>query len=461
MNSFRRMIRRKIAYFNDENISIEMKNFHLTEIYAVFATAIMAVVFLVAGLNPMISFLAFILLALLLLCGYIVYRTGEYKRYTILYCVLFNLICYPLFFYLTGDIYNGTPMYFAMGIILTFFLTTGKTLIIMVASELLWYAFLIYDTYVHRSQLGGYRDFSHAGEGIAACFVLASVMPVFIIFYQTIIYKKTHEKLQQANRSLSTAGIGKSRFLANMTHEIRTPMNAIMGMIEMILKEDLSEEAREQAETIKDALSQLLAIINNILVYSKLDSKKMDLLQTRYDFRELIDEVVHSVNTEYETEQADFHAYVDHTIPHYLYGDDIRIKQVFRYLLFSSLHQLPHGKISLEIHGERDESEHTIKLKCKIFETGRGLTEAELKAVFGAYNEYDSRQRSDFKGMGLELFICREILNLMDGSLKIESISGIGMALVFEFTNYILSEETIATVDKPNEKCILIYVYRY
>ncbi|MCR5267021.1 MAG: response regulator [Lachnospiraceae bacterium] len=435
-----------------------MKNFHLTEIYAVIATAIMGSVFLIAGLDPGISILAFLLLFFVICAGYMVCIKHEYRRYTILYCVVFNFLCYPMFYFLTGDIYNGTPLYFAMGIILTFFLTTGKVLIGMVAAELLWYAFLLYFTYIYRDVLAAYRSYQIAGEGIAACFLLASVMPIFVIYYQTIIYKKTHEKIQQANRSLSSAGIGKSRFLANMSHEIRTPMNAIMGMIEVILKEDLSDEAREQAETIKNASSELLTIINNVLVYSKLNSNKMELLETRYNFRELIDEVVHTVVHEYADEETELLAYVDHTIPEYLYGDDIRIKQIFRYLLFSSLHQLSHGRISLEIGCIRTEPDHTVTLRGKISETGRGLTEAELSAVFGAYNEYDSRQRSDFKGMGLELFICRELLNLMEGSLKIESIAGIGMAIYFEFTNYILSEETIATVDKANEKCVLIYL---
>ncbi len=458
MNFLKQVFRRKIAYFNDENISNEMKSFHLTEAYAVLATAIMGTVFLIAGLHPSVSFLAFMLLFFVICAGYMVYIKREYKRYTILYCVIFNFLCYPMFYFLTGDIYNGAPLYLAMGVILTFFLTTGKTLIIMVITELIWYAFLLYFSYVYRDMLSVYRSFQVAGQGIAACFLLASVMPIFVIYYQTIIYKKTHEKLLLANRSLSSAGIGKSRFLANMSHEIRTPMNAIMGMIEVILKEDLSEEAREQAETIKTASSELLSIINNVLVYSKLNSNKMDLLETRYDFRELIDEVIHTVIHEYAGDGTEFLAYVDKRIPHFLYGDDIRIKQIFRYLLFSSLHQLSHGRISLEINCVENESDHTVTLRGKISETGRGLTETELSAVFGAYNEYDSRQRSDFKGMGLELFICRELLNLMGGSLKIESIAGIGMAVYFEFTNYKLSEETIASVENPNEKCVLIYL---
>ncbi len=458
MNFLKQTYRRKIAYFNDENIPIEMKNFHLTELYAVLATAIMGTVFLIAGLHPAVSFLAFMLLFFVICAGYMIYLKREYKRYTILYCLIFNFLCYPMFYFLTGDIYNGAPLYLAMGVILTFFLTTGKVLVAMVVTELCWYAFLLYFTYTYRDALSVYRSFQNAGEGIAACFLLASVMPIFVIYYQTVIYKKTHEKLLQANRSLSSAGIGKSRFLANMSHEIRTPMNAIMGMIEVILKEDLTDEAREQAETIKNASSELLTIINNVLVYSKLNSNKMELLETRYNFRELIDEVIHTVVHEYAGEETEFLAYVDHRIPEFLYGDDIRIKQIFRYLLFSSLHQLPHGRISLEINCIENEPDHTVTLRGKISETGRGLTETELNAVFGAYNEYDSRQRSDFKGMGLELFICRELLNLMDGSLKIESIAGIGMAIYFEFTNYTLSEGSIASVENPSEKCVLIYL---
>ena len=454
----RQVIKRKIAFFNDENIPIEMKNFYLTEIYAILATAIMAVVFLLSGLQPVISVLTLVLVALIIGGGYMTTIRGEYKLYTIIYCLLFCFVCYPIFYFLTGDIYNGAPLYLAMGVILTFFLTSGRTLVFMVSFELLWDAFLIVFTYQNRELLTPYRTFENLGQGIAACFVLASVMPVFIIYYQTVIYKKTHAKLIRANRSLSSAGLGKSRFLANMTHEIRTPMNAIVGMIDVILKEDLSNEAREYAETIRDASAELLSIVNNILVYSKLDSNKMELIKSRYDFRALIDEVVHSVVMEYANSKADFTAYVDSTIPQFLYGDDIRIKQVFRYLLFSSLHQLPHGKITLEINGLRDEEEHTVTLQCKILESGRGLTESELNAVFGAYNEYDSRQRSDFKGMGLELFICREMLNLMDGSLKIESISGVGMAIIFQFTNYILVDEPITAVEDPSEKNVLIYL---
>lgn len=458
MKVVRNYINRAIEYLNDDGVTIEAKNFFLTEIYAIFASIMMVVVFGANSLPAQIVRLSFFLLIFCLLVSALAHINQEFKLYTIVYIISFNFLIYPLFFFLTGDIYNGVPLYFAMGIILTYFLLEGKILYIIVSLEILADCYFVYFAYHFRDELETYHNLTHMGDGIALCFMLASLMPIFVIYYQTRIYQKNHEKIARVNSSISAAGLGKSRFLANMTHEIRTPMNAIFGMVEVILKEDLSDEAREQAETIKSASAELLNIINNILVYSKLDSKKMELLPTRYNFRDLINEVIHSVVLEYSSNLLEFTTFVDQDIPTYIYGDDVRIKQVFRYLLFSSLHQIPHGRISFEVRCDKNIQEHTVTFKCKISESGKGLTDAELKAVFGAYNEYNSRQRSDFKGMGLELFICREILNLMDGSLEIQSISGIGMAILFEFTNYILDDEPLTQVEDANNKSVLIYL---
>lgn len=458
MGKSKNYLKRIFEYFNNEDINFDEKNLRLTELYAVCATTFLASSFLIISLSKSIALLLIAMDVVLLLSTYISFKTKEIKLYALLYCLIFNFQFYPIFYFLTGDIYNGLPLFMAMGIILTFFLLSNKILWFTLFGEIAWYAFLIFYSYQFREALSIYRDAEIYGLGIAFCYLFASTLPVLIIFYQTRIVKKTHDKSSKANTLIANAGIGKSRFLANMTHEIRTPMNAIYGMSEMVLNETLSPEAREEAETIKQASSDLLSIINNILVYSKLESKKMELLSTRYNFRNLIDEVITSVESEYSHAHTDFTCFVDHSIPTFLYGDDIRIKQVFRYLLFSSLHQLSHGRISLDINCERNSEEHTVTLKCKISETGRGLTTQELNTVFGAYYEYDSRQRSDFRGMGLELYICREILTLMDGSLKIESLEGIGMAIIFEFTNYVMNDLAIADVEEPSAKKVLIYM---
>ena len=457
-NKLKRRFTKIISYFLNENVQMENKNFYLTALYAIIATLVMTFIFIYAGVGTCVVCLMLVLTVLILCITFVAWRNGEYKLYTFVFCIVINLLVYPIFYFLTGDIYNGVPMYFASGIILSFFLLEGKRLVAVISLVMAWDTFIIFYSYVYRDKLQVYRDQVDLGSGISFSFLLASFVAIFIIWYQSVIIEKIAQKAMLSDNVINSAETSKSRFLANMTHEIRTPINAIVGMNELILKEDLSPAAREQAETIKAASAQLLTIINNILVYSKLDSKKMELLQTKYSFKKLISEIIHAVSVEYAAEETEFQVFIDRDIPSCLYGDDIRIKQVFMYLLFSSMHQLPHGRMSMEVKGEKNESEHTVKLICRIAETGRGLSEAELASVFGAYNKYDSRQKSNLKGMGLELSICKEILTMMGGSLKMESVVGIGMAAVFEFSNYIMDERPIVKLDDNAEYQVLIYL---
>lgn len=458
MKALLNIVKNKITYLDDDNISLDVKNFRLMQIYAVFGSFVMSLIFAITDLKIEVLYLSLFLLLFCILIGFISSRFNEYKLYTIVYLIVFNFLIYPIFFFLVSDIYNGVPLFLAMGIILTFFLTTGKLLYILVSFEIVWDLFLIGYSYYFREDLTIFRQLSSVGDGIAFCFLLASIFPLTFIYYLNIVYKKTHDRIDDSNNKLSVIGMVKNKFLANISHEIRIPMNSVFGMVEIILQENLSEEARFQAETIKNASSELLNIINNVLVYSTLESNNVELISSRCNFKTLLEEVIYTFVTEYSNDQTEFNVFIDHNVPQYIYGDEIRIKQVLRYLLFSSLHQLPHGKITFEMICIKNPEENTATFKCKLSESGKGLTESELKAVFGAYNEYDSRQSSDFKGMGLELFICRKILNLMDGSLRIESISGIGMAIFFEFTNYILDDTPLTELNDPGNINILIYL---
>lgn len=458
MNDLREKLKRKIKYFTNDSYSFEMKKFDLIVLLTIISSLINIFIFIVGRLKSEVIYFSVFLFIFTLLFGICAHFKGEYKLYSLMYIILTNFFTFPLLYFITADIYNGAPLYLAIGIILTFFILDGKRLIVLLVSELIYDSFLIYFSFRYRDELNLYHSLSRMGTGIIFCFMFAAMFILIILYFQTKLNDKERENTINITNHLSAAGIGKSRFLSNMTNEIRTPINAIFGMVEVILKEDLNDEAKEYTETIKSASSELLNIINNILVYSKLDSNRMELIPTKYNFRELINDVIHSVVLEYSELKSDFSAFIDHNIPTYVYGDDIRIKQIFRYLLFSSIHQLPQGKIRFEVCCDKNIDEHTITFKCKVTESGKGLTESELKAVFGAYNEYDSRQSSDFKGMGLEIFICRKILSLMDGSLTIESIPGLGMAINFEFTNYVLDDDPICEIEDSHQKNVLIYL---
>ena len=127
------------------------------------------------------------------------------------------------------------------------------------------------------------------------------------------------------------------------------------------------------------------------------------------------------------------------------------------YLLFSTVHKLHHSRMLMEVKGEVDPATNTVMLSATISESGFGLSEVEIEAMLSAYTRYDSRQKSDYKGMGLELSICKEILELMGGSLSIKSVEGVGMAVHFEFLNYIIEDTPLVKVSPLSEYNILVY----
>lgn len=447
-----------IDYFFSDTVEPDAKVFYLMSIGGILGTAGMLFVCLIYSLNPILTKAFGIECILWLAMVYMGYRFSEYKFYSYLLSLLINLFMFPTFYIALDEINNGTPLFFCVGIIITFFLVRSRVVYVLMIAEIGWYVYLFKFTADNWKMLEQYRTSSEFGTGIWITYLLATMVCMIILIYQTAIYDRMHEQVRKSRMAIEEARVNKSRFLANMTHEIRTPMNAIIGMNELILREEINPSARELASQIKESSHQLLKIINSILEFSKLDSDKMELFPEKYDFRKLISGIVEAVANEYAKEECDFYVSIDPSIPAYLFGDDIRIRQVFMYLMFSTVRIMPHSRMSLEIIGERDSDTNTILLKCRIAEAGLGLSEVEIEAMLSAYTRYDSRLRSDYKGIGLELSICKEILERMGGTLSIDSVEDVGMAISFTLRNYIIEDIPVARIPSSKEYNILVYL---
>ena len=449
-------IKNFIGFLRNDDVSMDAKSLYLVLIYSIIINAVYMIAFIIAHVKAGACFAAASVLFFTIIM-YLVERFEEITFFKYVVVVSTNILIFPLAFFMTGNILNGALFFFILGIVFTFFLIKEFWVYIIMAVELLWYFAILTSTY-YRYDMFLHETYSVIPDvSIPASFVAAAFAPIFIFIYQTVIYERAKKQLEDSKYIIESARFNKSRFLANVTHEIRTPMNAIIGMNELILREDLDPESRELAENIKTSSNQLLRIINNILEFSKLDSNKMELYPTKYDFRKLITEIIDSVSNEYEAENKEFYAWIDSKIPRTLFGDAIRIKQVFMYLLFSSIPRSTRGRINMDISGDIDITTNTVMLSATISETGFGLSESEIEAMLSAYTKYDSRQKSDFKGMGLELSICKEILELMGGTLSIQSVEGVGMSVHFEFVNYIIEEAPIVRVSPLADYSILIY----
>ena len=451
-------IKNFIGFLRSDEVTIDAKGLYLVIIYGIIINLCYAVGFIITPVDsPALLFIAIGAIVFFLLILHLVNRYDEIGFFKYVVVIAVNFIMFPVNFFLTGNLINGSLLFMPLGIVFTFFLIKEKWSLLIFAFEIVWYSFIL------TLPMYDFEKFSQYGQVIPRRlstpigFISAAFAPIFIFIYQTVNYERTKQKLNESRHIIETARYNKSRFLANVTHEIRTPMNAIIGMNELILREELDPESRELAENIKTSSNQLLKIINNVLEFSKLDSNRMELYPTKYDFRTLMTDIIEAVSNEYASENTEFYAKIDPNIPRTLFGDNIRIKQIFMYLLFSTVHMLPHSRMSMDVKGEVDINTNTVLLSCTIAESGFGLSEVEIDAMLSAYTRYDSRQKSDYKGMGLELSICKEILELMGGSLSNKSVEGVGMSVNFELINYIIEDTPLVRINTTNDYSILIY----
>ena len=435
------------------------KKFYLVTGYVVHVLliALITVPFVHYTTQVVIMEIAYILV--LLGSAYIVWRFEEYRLFSYILSIATCFFILPAIFFTTGYIYNGGPVLIAASVILTFFLVEDRGVYIIVFLELVYYALMFIFCFQNREILSYYLENNCTFPEKVMNFLFGCLLPVLIVSYQTALFENIKLRKEQSYISIRNSELSKIRFLANMTHEIRNPMNAIVGMNELILKEELTPGAREQAQVIKEASSQLLRIVNNILIYSKLDSNKWEAVPVKYSFKELMREVIDNVSRGMQEEGAEFYVFVDRNIPSYLFGDSQGVKQVFMYLLYNSIQQTIRRSMSLEVKAEKVVDEHMLRFKCRIAETGSGMPEADVDSLLGAFNKYDSRRNATLKGLGLEISICNELLSMMDGFLKIESVVDVGTAIIFEFSNYIIDDTPMLAVDESMERHVLVYLH--
>ena len=269
---------------------------------------------------------------------------------------------------------------------------------------------------------------------------------------------KVESEIDRSHEIEQNAGMAKARFLANMSHEIRTPMNSIIGLTELALRDDMEDNIRNEVNVIKTAAYDLLEIIDDVLMYSKLDSGKVRLVNVDFRFDEVLKQVLDCLSSNTNGKDLKVRVKIDHNIPKVLHGDDIRIKQVFMRLLFISLFLTQNGRLMINIECKRNEYDTKAFFDCAILDTGCGLSEYDLDAIYEAYDTYNSRQNSNLKGISLKFIICKKLVELMGGSFDVRSIEGVGLESSFSFECDITDKSPMISPIEGEKKNVLIYI---
>ena len=302
-------------------------------------------------------------------------------------------------------------------------------------------------------------------QNIPLVYTVATMMLFFTFFYlEAPTYRQlisaqhetenariqTEESIQRAN----IANKAKSNFLASTSHEIRTPMNAILGINDMILeelKDSGDNETRKASNDIKKAGEYLLQLVNNILDISKIEAGKMELYENSYHLWEMLKECEVFVNDKLKGKSGiKFILEVDRNLPENLFGDVLRLKQLLINLLDNAEKYTVRGSISLKVSGEMI-TDNILKLVFTVSDTGIGMKEEDLKTIFEPFERANLIETRSILGAGLGLTLVRSILEIMSGTISINSTYGEGTSITVEIPQKISRGKNITIGEYEEE----------
>ncbi|MDE6664551.1 MAG: DegV family EDD domain-containing protein [Lachnospiraceae bacterium] len=389
---------------------------------------------------PMTCFLL-ILLAVLLI-------TFKYHKIDIsaaIVAFLIILVIFPAMFFLSGGLEGGATLWFALGILYVFMMFSGKRLaFFLTLSIVVDIATYVYGYYHPESimpmdsRAAAYIDsvFAVFAVGLCGGCILKAQMKMFDV--ERSVARRQQEELKEIGRS-------KNNFFASMSHEIRTPINTIVGLNEMILRESGEETVREYSQSINSASKMLLNLINDLLDLSQMEMKKMEIVPIEYKTVELFGNLIDMIRVRMAEKKLDFYIDIDETLPSVLMGDMKRVAQVILNVLTNAVKYTNEGAVTFTVIAD-SVSGDDVCLKIVVADTGIGIRKEDLEHIYDSFKRADAKKNIKVEGSGLGLSITKQLVDLMDGEIMVDSIYTKGSIFTIILPQKVIDAEPIGDV---------------
>ncbi|MBQ8945819.1 MAG: DegV family EDD domain-containing protein [Lachnospiraceae bacterium] len=289
--------------------------------------------------------------------------------------------------------------------------------------------------------------------------ILVGLVCFLMSLIQGMVFKAENERARKEAERAEELTVSQNRFFSSMSHEIRTPINSILGLNELILRdENASDEIVKDASGIQGAGKMLLALINDILDFSKMEAGSMDIVPVDYRIGNMLSEIVNMIWLRAHEKGLKFDVSIDPKVPSVLFGDEVRIKQVIINLLNNAVKYTPSGSIGLHIESE-EAGDDAVLLHISVSDTGMGIKKEAIPFLFDAFKRVDQEKNRMIEGTGLGLSIVKQIIELMGGNITVSSVYGEGSTFTAVIRQGVSDHSEIGELNIHNQQVVRTSTY--
>ena len=438
-------IRAWVKSIEDINLSLQERMFRLlTSVSLTVLLAVMVVcalvgesaeVLIVLGLSWCAAFLITVVSARLNRVDIGIQMTGAVLMYLIL----------PVSFFYGGGINGGSASWFIFVFVYICLMMSGRVRVAFMVTGVIVTGgcYLLADT--HPELVTGHADNMAYLDSFASIILLSALICVMFLF-QRNAFEEQNRLAEEQKKEIMELNERQNHFFSSMSHEIRTPINTIIGLNEMTLREDISDEVAENSLNIQGASRILLSLINDILDMSKIESGQMTIVDAPYDAGEMLSEIVNMIWSQAKEKGLAFHVDIDPSLPAAMIGDEVRIKQVLINILNNAVKYTEEGSVSLSVQCKKKDDKR-ISVIYSVKDTGSGIRKESIPHLFSAFRRVDEEKNRYIQGTGLGLSIVKQLVELMDGEITVDSIYTKGSTFVVILEQGIENETAIGNLN--------------